>query len=59
MHNKPLQVQIRNNLIYPICKDAKTFAKLLKTKTFDRHQIKMITHLGYVFELAATHQKGN
>lgn len=50
-----LKVEIRtvygNDLIYPVCDDAKTFAQLMRAKTFTREQIKLITQLGYAFEI--------
>ena len=38
------------DLIYPICKDAKLFANLTKTKTLSVDDILRIKSLGYTFK---------
>ena len=57
-----LQIQFRsvygNDLVYPVCDQAKLFAKLLNVKTFNHHQIETIKQLGYGFE-AVTVQPRN
>jgi len=49
-----LQVQIRNvygnELVYPVCEQAKLFTQLLGVKTFNHHQIETLKQLGYIFE---------
>ena len=39
-----------NELVYPICKDAKLFVNLLKQETFTSDDIARIKSLGYVFK---------
>ena len=39
-----------NELIYPVCKDAKLFANLTKQKTLSTDDIARIKSLGYVFK---------
>ena len=39
-----------NELVYPVCKDAKLFANLTKQKTLSRDDILRIKSLGYVFK---------
>jgi hypothetical protein len=49
-----IQIQIRNvygnELVYPVCEQAKLFTKLLCVKTFNYHQIETLKQLGYSFE---------
>tara|TARA_R100001594_G_scaffold3282_1_gene12415 strand:- start:824 stop:1000 length:177 start_codon:yes stop_codon:yes gene_type:complete len=41
-----------NDLYYPICNKAKSFAKLLDTKTLTKQKLKEIKHsLGYEIEV--------
>ena len=40
-----------NDLVYPVCEQAKKFASLLCAKTFNDHHIRSILDLGYKFEL--------
>lgn len=52
MGNKPpITVQIKpvygNVLIYPVCANAKLFARLTKTKTLSKENLKDIESLGY------------
>jgi hypothetical protein len=46
-----IQVQVKNvygnEMIYPICEQAKLFAKLANTKTLTRQSIELIKALGY------------
>ena len=39
-----------NELVYPVCKDAKLFANLTKQKTLSTDDIARIKSLGYVFK---------
>jgi hypothetical protein len=39
-----------NDLVYPVCKDAKLFANLTKQKTLSTDDIARIKSLGYVFK---------
>ena len=39
-----------NELIYPVCKDAKLFANLTKQKTLSTDDIARIKSLGYIFK---------
>ena len=39
-----------NELVYPVCKDAKLFVNLLKQETFTSDDIARIKSLGYVFK---------
>ena len=52
-----IQVQVRNvfgnNLIYPMCDDAKRFTRLTQTKTLHRDDIAVIKSLGYTVETVA------
>ena len=36
-----------NNLIYPICDNAKIFTRLMGKKTFQNYELKEIEKLGY------------
>ena len=50
-----IQVQIKNvygnELIYPICSNAKTFANIANTKTLTFETIQLIKKLGYTIEI--------
>lgn len=50
-----ITVRIRNvygkELIYPVCQDALTFAKLTGKKTLDQNDIAMIKSLGYIIDI--------
>lgn len=52
---KTLKVQIKNNYgqeaIYPLCDDAKRFARLAGTTTLTRDAVQIIKALGYKFEV--------
>ena len=39
-----------NELVYPVCKDAKLFANLIQQQTFTSDDIARIKSLGYVFK---------
>jgi len=39
--------QYGNNVIYPACNNAETFAKLAGTKTLTQHTLELIEQLGY------------
>ena len=39
-----------NELVYPVCKDAKLFANLTKQKTLSTDDIARIKSLGYTFK---------
>ena len=39
-----------NELVYPVCKDAILFTKLLKQETFTTDDMAKIKPLGYTFE---------
>ena len=39
-----------NELVYPVCKDARLFANLTKQKTLSTDDIARIKSLGYVFK---------
>ena len=39
-----------NELVYPVCKDARLFANLTKQKTLNTDDIARIKSLGYVFK---------
>ena len=39
-----------NELVYPVCKDAKLFANLTKQKTLSTDDIARIKSLGYVYK---------
>ena len=42
-----------NDLIYPVCDDAKTFTVMAGTKTLSPLMITSIKHLGYFIEVKA------
>ena len=50
-----IQVEIKNvygnELIYPICSSAKTFADIENTKTLTFETIQLIKKLGYTIEI--------
>ena len=50
-----IQVEIKNvygnELIYPICSSAKTFADIANTKTLTFETIQLIKKLGYTIEI--------
>ena len=52
-----IKVQLRNvygnELIYPMCDDAKRFTRLTQTKTLHRDDIAGIKSLGYTVETVA------
>ena len=54
---KTIQVQVRNvygnDLIYPVCEDAKRFTYLTNTTTLPRDVITIIKELGYKIETVA------
>ena len=54
---KTIKVQLRNvygnELIYPMCDDAKRFTRLTQTKTLHRDDIAVIKSLGYTVETVA------
>ena len=56
-----LQVQVKNvfgnELIYPVCKDAKFLCGVAGTKTFTDALIRMCKHHGYAFEFVAATRK--
>ena len=39
--------QYGNNVIYPACDNAETFAKLAGTKTLTKHTLELVEQLGY------------
>lgn len=39
------------DLIYPVCEEAKTFAEMLKQKTLTDRDIQFIKRLGYTIEV--------
>ena len=41
-----------NELIYPACGTAQTFANLIGAKTFNKTQLRMIQSLGYTIQQA-------
>ena len=60
---KTIKVEIKNvygtERIYPICENAKRFAMLTNTKTFNRAIIAIIKQIGIVVEIKQTEiQKG-
>lgn len=42
-----IKSQYGNNVIYPACNNAKTFAKMAGTKTLTKHTLKLVEQLGY------------
>jgi hypothetical protein len=42
-----VKTQCGNNVIYPACNNAETFAKLAGTKTLTKHTLELIEQLGY------------
>jgi hypothetical protein len=42
-----------NELTYPVCETAKTFARLLGTKTIPDHALQHIKALGYTIRVAS------
>jgi hypothetical protein len=57
METKVLELQVRHTYglerIYPINPPAVLLAKLLKKKTFDREDLKLLAELGYTFSWVA------
>jgi hypothetical protein len=55
---KTIKVEIKNvygtERIYPICENAKSFAMLTNTKTFNRAIIAIIKKIGIVVEIKQT-----
>lgn len=55
---KKILVQIKNvygnDLVYPVCDDAKLFAELIDKKTFSKHDLANIKRLGYTIDYSAT-----
>ncbi len=47
-----------NELIYPACKTAELFSKLLGKKTFNRQNLHWIELLGYTIEQVDAYQLG-
>lgn len=43
-----------NEMIYPVCDNAKLLAKLAKQKTFTGREIEIIKQLGYKIEAIST-----
>jgi hypothetical protein len=54
---KEIMVKITNNFgneaIYPICDDARLFARIAGTKTLTRDTINLIKNLGYTINVQA------
>lgn len=52
---KTITVKIKNvygnELVYPVCEDANTFAELIGKKTFSSYDLTLIEKLGYQLEL--------
>lgn len=52
MNNQEVHIQVKNvygnELIYPVCENARTFAAIANTKTLSVRDINMIRKLGYV-----------
>ncbi len=57
MEMKKIIVEVKsvygNDLIYPVCDDAKTFTVIAGTKTLSPLMITSIKHLGYFIEVKA------
>lgn len=54
-NSKTIQVMFKTiycqDLIYPVCEEAKTFAEMLKQKTLTDRDIQFIKRLGYTIEV--------